>query len=65
GRVRARASNLPDRMEREGPVFYEKIREGYLQLARAYPERIVVADGTLPLAPLELIIRTAVQRVLG
>jgi len=64
-RVRARASNLPDRMEREGPLFYNKIREGYLQLARAHPQRIVVADGTLPLDALELVIRTAVQRVLG
>ena len=64
-RVRGRASNLPDRMEREGQTFYKKIREGYLQLARECPERIMVADGTLPLDPLELLIRTAVQRVLG
>ena len=52
-------------MEREGQTFYKKIREGYLQLARECPERIMVTDGTLPLDALELLIRTAVQRVLG
>ncbi|WP_404421849.1 dTMP kinase [Nibricoccus sp. IMCC34717] len=45
-RIRQRASDLPDRMERENIDFYEKVREGYLVLAKGMPERIVVIDGT-------------------
>src|SRR3954467_13123055 len=32
-RIRQRASDLPDRMERENITFYTKVREGYLLLA--------------------------------
>ncbi|HEU5080655.1 MAG TPA: dTMP kinase [Opitutaceae bacterium] len=46
-RIRQRASDLPDRMERENIDFYEKVREGYLVLAKGIPERFFVVDGTL------------------
>ncbi|QYM77757.1 dTMP kinase [Horticoccus luteus] len=46
-RIRQRASDLPDRMERENIDFYEKVREGYLVLAKGMPDRFVVIDGTL------------------
>jgi hypothetical protein len=36
-RIRQRASDLPDRMERENIDFYNKIREGYLVLAKGLP----------------------------
>ena len=45
-RIRQRASDLPNRMERENIDFYNKIREGYLVLAKGMPERFVVVDGT-------------------
>lgn len=45
-RIRQRASDLPDRMERENIDFYEKVREGYLVLAKGMPDRFVVIDGT-------------------
>ncbi|HRE08368.1 MAG TPA: dTMP kinase [Opitutaceae bacterium] len=45
-RIRQRASDLPDRMERENIDFYTKVREGYLVLAKGLPERFVVIDGT-------------------
>jgi len=45
-RIRQRASDLPDRMERENLDFYKKIREGYLLLAQGMPDRVVVIDGT-------------------
>ena len=45
-RLRQRASDLPDRMERENLEFYKKIREGYLVLAKGMPERFIVIDGT-------------------
>jgi len=45
-RLKQRASDLPDRMERENVDFYKKVREGYLVLAKGMPERFVVIDGT-------------------
>ena len=45
-RLKQRASDLPDRMERENVDFYNKVREGYLVLAKGMPERFLVIDGT-------------------
>jgi dTMP kinase len=45
-RLKQRASDLPDRMERENLDFYTKVREGYLVLAKGMPERFIVIDGT-------------------
>jgi dTMP kinase len=45
-RITQRATHLPDRMERAGLEFFQKIRDGYLALARQWPERVVVLDGT-------------------
>jgi dTMP kinase len=45
-RLKQRASDLPDRMERENVDFYEKVRTGYLLLAKGMPERFIVVDGT-------------------
>jgi dTMP kinase len=45
-RIRQRASDLPDRMERENIDFYNKIRDGYLVLAQSIPDRFIVIDGT-------------------
>src|SRR5450755_654215 len=45
-RLRQRASDLPDRMERENLEFYKKIRDGYLVLTKGMPERFIVIDGT-------------------
>ena len=44
-RIRQRASDLPDRMERENIDFYNKIRAGYLLLAKGLPKRFTVVDG--------------------
>ena len=45
-RLKQRASDLPDRMERENVDFYEKVRTGDLLLAKGMPERFIVIDGT-------------------
>jgi dTMP kinase len=45
-RIRQRASDVPDRMERENIDFYNKVREGYLILAGSMPARFIVIDGT-------------------
>jgi dTMP kinase len=63
-RLRRRASDLPDRMERENVEFYEKVREGYLLLARSLPRRFVVLDGTLSEDELEKKIWDGIQTFL-
>ncbi len=64
-RIRQRASDLPDRMERENIEFYTKVREGYLLLAQQWPERVVVMDGTKSFDALEKMIRAEVEKRLG
>ena len=44
----ARRRGAPDRIEREGLVFQQRVAEGYALLARRFPERIVVVDGARP-----------------
>lgn len=46
-RISQRASDLPNRMERENIDFYNKVRDGYLVLARSLPRRFFIVDGTL------------------
>jgi dTMP kinase len=60
-RLKQRASDLPDRMERENLEFYTKVREGYLVLARGMPERFLVVDGTKSADAIEKKIWTEVQ----
>ena len=64
-RIRQRASDLPDRMERENIDFYKKIREGYLVLAKGMPDRFAVFDGTLAQDVLEKRIWATVKERLG
>ncbi len=46
-RERARFSNsTPDRLEREGHGFQQKVRDGYLSLAAENPDRIKIIDAT-------------------
>lgn len=48
-RLNHRTAQAPrDRMEEEPPAFYEAVRNGYLALAAAEPERIRVLDATRP-----------------
>ena len=60
-RLKQRATDLPDRMERENVDFYKKVREGYLLLAKGMPERFIVVDGTKPEDVIEKRIWSEVQ----
>jgi dTMP kinase len=42
--LRRRGGELPDRLEKEGLDFQRRVREGYLQIARAEPERMRVIN---------------------
>lgn len=61
-RIRQRASDLPDRMERQNIEFYRKVREGYLLLARQWPARVVVVEGTQSAESIETQIWEAVRQ---
>lgn len=45
GLVRVMNQREPDRIERENTVFHERVRQGYLELAKKERGRIVVIDG--------------------
>jgi dTMP kinase len=52
-RARGRAGGKADRFEAETAAFFEKVRAGYLELARHEPGRFHVIDATAPLAAVE------------
>jgi dTMP kinase len=54
-------ANAPNRFEAETLAFHTRIREGYLQLARAEPNRFLVLDGLQPLETLKASLEQAVQ----
>ena len=53
GKARTQAVRDPDRFEREGRSFFDRVREGYLQRARENPTRISVIDATRQLTEIK------------
>jgi len=53
----ARVGQSPDRIEREGREFRQRVFEGYRIVARKYPNRVLLVDGTRPPAELHEEIR--------
>ena len=45
-----RLDGPPDRLERQGGGFHERVRETFLALAAATPDRWLIIDGTQPVA---------------
>jgi dTMP kinase len=61
---RRRASGLgTDRMESSGREFYERVRSGYLEIARQEPQRVVSIDGMMPVERVHEAIWKACARV--
>ncbi len=54
----------PDRLERTGLEFFRRVREGYLRLAEAEPERFRVVDATRPVAEVQAAIRSSIPQLL-
>lgn len=51
----------PDRFEREKSEFHQRVRMGFLELARAEPERILILDATCPVSEVHEKIRKIVD----
>jgi dTMP kinase len=60
----ARKRGLKDRFELEDLSFHRRIREGYLKMAAAEPERWLVIDASLPKEKIAEIIWDRVSRLL-
>ena len=66
GRARlAESRTRYDRLEAEAAEFHARVREGYLTLAAAEPERFLVLDAALPVDELAQRIRDRVSPLLG
>ena len=63
GFARVSARGAVDRMESEESEFYERVRDGYLALAAAEPERFAVIDAAQELAGVRADIQTALLRL--
>jgi len=59
-----RAPDQLDRLEQAGLEFHESVRQEFLELAAAEPERFAVIDGTLPREEIHTQILEAVAEVL-
>ena len=65
-RARLDADDKPfDRLESEKAEFHERVREAFLALAQAEPDRFVVLDASLPADDLAAAVRERVAAVLA
>jgi dTMP kinase len=61
---RAKTGQEPDRLEREKVEFFEAVRQGYLTLAAAEPNRFFVVDASQTVEEMAAVIRTRVDELL-
>ena len=61
----ARKQSAKDRFELEDLSFHRRVREGYLKMAAAEPDRWLVIDATLPKAKISHIIWEKVSQILS
>lgn len=64
GMERAGSRGQKDRIEQESIDFHERVRTGFLDLARSEPDRIRVIDGNADVQAVHQAIRRAVEAVL-
>ena len=65
GMERARERGATDRLESEQVSFYNRVRDGYLALAAAHPERFRVVDASRPLNDVQHQIARAMAKLLA
>lgn len=59
------ASGTPDRLDRESLEFYERVREGYLDIARREPERVRRIDATGGVEEISAVVTRMLDEHLG
>lgn len=64
GLERARGRELFDRMENQSLDFFQRVRQGYLDLAHRDPRRVKIVDGSRDLATVETRVWELIQHVL-
>lgn len=62
GLERARGRELFDRMESQSLEFYERVRAGFLEIARRDPKRFVVIDGARKVEQVRADVESAVSK---
>jgi dTMP kinase len=63
GRARADNRSTPDRFEQEKDAFFNRVRDVYLQRAKAEPNRIKVIDASVELVKVQGQIRDVMRKV--
>jgi dTMP kinase len=62
-RSRMKGPRRPDRMEQQADDFYERVRNGYRELAKRETKRLVLIDGSQPIEGIETVIwKTITER---
>ena len=62
--VAGRGEDARDRIESEAHEFHRRVREAYLEIARAEPERFVVIDARLPREEIEPLVISKIDELL-
>lgn len=62
---RSKTGEEPDRLEREKVEFFEAVRQGYLELAAAEPERFFVVDARQTIEEMAAQIRVRVDQLIS
>jgi dTMP kinase len=62
---RNKTGTEPDRLEREKVEFFEAVRQGYLKLAAAEPNRFIVIPASHTVDEIQAQIRTRINKLLG
>lgn len=62
--TRAKKRSAPDRFEQETKAFFERVRECYLQRAKAEPKRFHIVDATLSIEQVQKAIQGILQKIL-
>ena len=58
----SRLTGTPDRLESEGMMFMERVREGFLDIAARETERLILIDGALPEDDVALLVRSHFEK---
>lgn len=65
GLARARESGAPDRMEAESLAFHGRVRQGFLELAAAAPDRYLVVAADQPAEVVAALVRERLDRLVA